>query len=468
MKVTNIIKGLIFSAIFFFLLNFIYNIFSWKDTAGAYCSSTETFYELEENIVDVLFLGSSHCYCSVNPSQLWEEYGMASFSMAISGQDLASSYYCMKEALKTQDLKVVCVDLYGCTFQGYAIEGNLYRNTLSRKLSKDSVEAVSNMVETGDKSDFVLKWPIIHTRYKELAREDFAEKLPPYLGYSAGFNTLPVTKQNFAKVEAKPFGEAEQDWIRKIIELAKGKNVSLVFFLAPYQMSLTAQEHLAYAKQMIGEYGVPIIDLVELSDAIGLDWEQDFVDSGHTNHYGATKVTKYLGEYLKTNYVLEDFRGDEAYVLWDEDLKARKHEVKNHELLQKADMKTYFEMLSTLEDYTVVISSTGEYLSGEANIDEYLQMVGSFHEFYDGSAVWILNNKETTQVIRDREYLDVQPLTYGELLISCSNGQTTVFVDRAAYKKTENGVNVMVYDNILGKVVDSVGFEAMYAYGMVR
>ena len=146
MKIKNAAKIVIFCILFLFLLNRIYDIFSWKDTAGDYYSSMDSFYDLEKDMVDVLFLGSSHVYCSVIPAQLWEDYGMASFNMAISGQDLASSYYSFKEALKTQDLDVVCVDLYGCVFHGYLIEGNLYRNTLSRKLSFTSIEAVNSIV----------------------------------------------------------------------------------------------------------------------------------------------------------------------------------------------------------------------------------------------------------------------------------------------------------------------------------
>ena len=111
MKIKNAAKIIVFCILFLFFLNRIYDIFSWKDTAGDYTSSMEVFYDLEDNIVDVLFLGSSHVYCSIIPAILWEDYGMASFNMAISGQDLAGSYYNFKEALKTQDLKVVCVDL---------------------------------------------------------------------------------------------------------------------------------------------------------------------------------------------------------------------------------------------------------------------------------------------------------------------------------------------------------------------
>lgn len=468
MKIKNTAKIFVFCALFLFLLNRIYDIFSWKDTAGNYTSSMEVFYDLDDNMVDVLFLGSSHCYCSVIPAQLWEDYGMASFNMAISGQDLAGSYYNLKEALKTQDLKVVCVDLYGCTFHGYLIEGNLYRNTLSRKLTPTYFEAVNSMVETDNKSDFYLRWPIIHTRYKELKKQDFVEERPAYLGYASGFVTNGVVKEEYAYVEPKPFGEEEQEWLLKIIELAQENDVELVFFLAPYQASLEAQEYYAYAKEMIAEYDIPVLDMVELSEAMGINWGRDFIDYGHTNHFGAQKVTDYLGKFLKVNYDLPDYRGDERYALWDLDLKTRQHEMINHQLNQTGDVQMYFEQLSQLEDYTIVVSTTGEYLSADTNVDEYLQMLGSFQEFYDGSKVWVFDNKQNTYISSGSEFLVNFPLAYGEMVISGTGGNTSVLVDRVAYQKTANGVNILVYDNLLGVVADYVGFEAAHSYLMIR
>jgi len=468
MKVKNTAKILIFCILFLFFLNRIYDVFSWKDTAGDYTSSMETFYSLEENVVDVLFLGSSHSYCSVIPAQLWQDYGMAGFSMAISGQDLASTYYNFVEALKTQDLKVVCVDLYGCTFSGYQVDGNIYRNTLSRKLSKTSVEAVNSIVKTDNKSDFILKWPIIHTRYKELKKQDFAKESPVYLGYKAEFVAQGTTKLLYANVEPKPFGEEEQRWLKKIIELAQESDTELVFSLAPYQIPLKEQEYIAYAKKMAAEYNIPVIDMVEMSDEIGLDWDKDMIDYGHTNYWGAQKVTACLGEYLKNHYELPDHRGDARYALWDLDLKTRQHEWSNYVLTGICDRQIYFEELSRLEDYTIVVSTTGEYISGEAEIESCLQMLGSFYEYGNGCNVWVFDNKENIYVSNTGDAIKNLPLTYGELLVSVNGSTTNVMVDRTAYQKTTDGVNVLVYDNILGIVVDSVGFEAMYAYGMTR
>ena len=339
---------------------------------------------------------------------------------------------------------------------------------LPRKLSLSSLEAVNHMVETDNKSDFILKWPIIHTRYKELKKQDFAKKSPVYLGYRAEFVAEGAAKLNFANVEPKPFRDQEQQWLKKIIDLARESGAEPVFVVAPYQIPLQEQEYIAYAKKMAEEYKVPVVDMVEVSEHIGLNWETDFIDYGHTNYWGAQKVTDYLGEYLKNHYELPDHRGDDRYALWDLDLKTRQHEWTNYVLSGICDRQIYFEELSRLEDYTIVVSTTGEYISGEAEIESCLQMLGGFHEYGNGSNVWVFDNKENIYVSNTGEAFKNLPLTYGELLVSVNGNTTNVMVDRTAYQKTTDGVNVLVYDNLLGIVVDSVGFEAMYAYGMTR
>ena len=41
-------------------------------------------------------------------------------------------------------------------------------------------------------------------------------------------------------------------------------------------------------------------------------------------------------------------------------------------------------------------------------------------------------------------------------------------VDKQNYQKVEQGINILVYDKILGEVVDWVGFSAPHAYGIAR
>ena len=71
-----------------------------------------SFYEMEENTLDVLCVGSSHSYHSIQPNLLWGNYGIPSYVLSSPGQSVPCSYYLLKEALKYQSPKVVLLETY--------------------------------------------------------------------------------------------------------------------------------------------------------------------------------------------------------------------------------------------------------------------------------------------------------------------------------------------------------------------
>ncbi len=470
MKIKRVAKIIIFCVIFLVLLNRIYTILSWKDTAGDYYSSVDSFYEVDNGLVDVLFFGSSHCYCSIDPSVLWNEHGIASFSLAISGQDFASTYYTFKEALKTQDPKVVCVDLYGANFHGYGVEGNLYRNTLPFKLSLNSYERIDNMVpEEDEKQAFWFRWPIFHTRYREVKMEDFQTDRPVYLGYCADYTSNPI--QDIVVYEGNetlPLHEDNEKWLRKIMELAQESGTELCFIVAPYVATELEQKQLKYVEVLAAERDIPVLSMIKLQDELGIDTKKDFNDWGHTNHYGAQKISNYVGDYLAGHYDLEDHRGDERYALWDENSKVRRHEEQKQQLKLTYNVGGYLDYISCIRDYIVVISTAGNHLSEDADIADSLQTVGVSEEFYGDGGIWIFEDRELVYKTGETNALHHMNLVDGDLLVSRAEGVNAVIVDKVHYQTVEDGINILVYDKVLGEVVDWVGFSAPHAYGIAR
>lgn len=470
MRVKRVARTILFCAVLLLSLNTVYRVLAWKDTAGEYYSSVDTFYGLEEDLIDVLFLGSSHCYCSIDNSRLWEDYGIASFSLAVSGQDLVSSYYTFAEALKTQKPDVVCLEMYGAVFQGYGNIGNLYRNTLPFRMSANSYAAVRALVKEDDPMDYFLKWPIVHTRYAELKREDFISDLPVYIGYHAEFNTQEIW-------EPAPYGgqtpaaiaEENEQYVRKLIELAQEEGIGVCLFVAPYAADDGAQSYYRYAEGIAQEYGVAFMNLTDPGEGLSLDLHSDFIDFAHTNYYGAQKVTSHLGEYLKTAYDLPDRRGDERYVLWDEDAIVRLHEVQNYEGFPRIyDLRAYLDYIGRVSGYTVFVCTEGEYLAENVELSMDLGMLGIGEEFWDGHHVWVFDDGELSYLSGEGDILHYADLTKGEYAVGGTSEKPTVHIDRENRLVVENGINIVVYDNLLGKTVDAVGFDAMQQYTAVR
>lgn len=464
----QVIKIIVFCLIGIMLLQRLGQIFSWKDTAGDYRSSVETFYGLDRNSVDVLFLGSSHCYCSVDVANLWENHGIAAYSLAISGQDLASSYYWLVEALKTQKPKVVFLESYSATTHGYAVQGNVYRNLLSYQPSLNFLQAVQSIAAEEEWKDFVLKWPILHTRYRELQREDFLRKRPVYMGYDAGFTARSVDLRNYTGKETMPIGEEEEEWLRRIMALAKEKDVQLCFFLAPVAEEEYRLKMHKYVQNLAESNGVAFLNFVQLQEELEIDPNTDFYDAAHLNDYGARKVTEYLGHYIKENYALEDKRGLPQYALWDENAKARQHEVKNAELGKIGNVGAYMRSLGSLEDYTIVFAASGDYYLEDSNLIERAGGQYWLEELIAEGGVGIYRNGEVVYSTTAAEGLVTDLAGLGEIAVNRRDRTDYIYVDGVCCSKTDNGINIVVYDNILGVVADAVAFPTELQYSPVR
>ena len=66
--------------------------------------------------IDTLFLGSSHCYRSVDPAQVDAALGTHSFNAGSSQQLPDGSYYILKEAAAQNPLKTVYLEMF---YTGY-------------------------------------------------------------------------------------------------------------------------------------------------------------------------------------------------------------------------------------------------------------------------------------------------------------------------------------------------------------
>jgi len=468
MRIKRTIQAIIFCIVFAVLFHYTYKVLSWKDTSGSYYSSMHSFYELEEDLVDVLFLGSSHCYCSVNNSLLWDEYGISSFSLSISGQDLASTYHCMVEGLKTQSPEVVMIEMYGAVFDGYAVEGNLYRNTIQYKFSENAYQAVDALVKDGQEGEYLLKWPIVHTRYAELEKGDF-QKLPTYIGYQSGFHTQAQAQiVPYEGDPAETMGENREYWLGRIIDYAEEQGINICFFVAPYPAPDYEQMFYKRAEVVAAEHSMPFINMIDLHEELELDRMTDFTDWMHTNRYGADKVTRYLGEYLKSNYQLENHYGDDRYRLWDEDLEARQHEMINQQLRTTGDVKEYLKGIGELDGYTVVVAASGEYLWDGINLKPSLRNAGISDVFFESAGTWVFRNQEILYMSADAESFYHLDLQQDDLTISSSQGKKSIILARGNHCLVENGINIVVYDNVLGQLVDAVGFQAMNEYAVIR
>ncbi len=463
-------KGIRFIAFILILIMAVtgtYRVLSWKDTSGDYLSSTQQLYATEDNLMDVIFVGSSHVYCGINPSYLWDEYGISAFDMAISGQDKDSSYHTIKEALKTQSPQVVCVDLYGLLFEKHAILGNEYRNMLSMEMSENSIKLVQNYVDEKEaQMDYILRWPIVHTRYRELTKYDFIQYAPSIYGrgyapnYTVGISYYPQGAVECT--ESEPLSESNKEWLDKLIQLSEENNFKLVMFLAPMYLEPAQQKILNGAYEYLSEHGIDTLDFNMLAMQIGLDYDTDFCDSVHLNRTGSDKLTAYFGEYLVNHNQLADHRGDEAYYLWDECSKWVAHLDFAQELKQETDWKKFTEKVAEYnEDMTVIVSLDGTYQDSTLGLQAVTDIFGIPESEYYIGGKWIFKNGECVYYMDPGEgNVYGMDLSAGNVLwMENDPGKLSqVQINGEPMGCAFNGLTIVVYDNITHQVVDKRGF----------
>ena len=78
--------------------------------------------------------------------------------------------------------------------------------------------------------------------------------------------------------------------------------------------------------QAVADYAsdrnIPFIDfnMKDMMTKTGFDWLTDSRDGGnHLNYSGAKKISTWLGNYLGSQYQLEDHRKDSRYQRWQQD-----------------------------------------------------------------------------------------------------------------------------------------------------
>lgn len=69
------------------------------------------FYAEDKNSIDVLVVGSSNAFCTIDPLVLYEEEGIAAYDFCSSSQPMNLSLLYVKEAFKKQTPKVVALEV---------------------------------------------------------------------------------------------------------------------------------------------------------------------------------------------------------------------------------------------------------------------------------------------------------------------------------------------------------------------
>ena len=120
----------------------------------------------------------------------------------------------------------------------------------------------------------------------------------------------------------------ELKYFEKIADLCKENSIELISVEFP-SIQTWNNSKKEKVEQIAKDNNVRFLDLHDVLDEIGIDWSKDTGDEGyHLNISGAEKISDYLGKFLSENYEFENYKNEEVYKSWEEEL-VKYNEYKN-------------------------------------------------------------------------------------------------------------------------------------------
>ncbi len=286
-------------------------------------TQTIEFYAQDRNTIDLLVLGSSHAGMNMDAGSFWNERGISAFVLWGSIQPFWNSYYMLKEALKTQQPKVVMLEVFAAYFPfEYSDDERKVVNTAGMKPSWNKMQAVMASTERSDRLNLFFGYSSYHDRYKELTANDFK-----YFPWSPGLKNQKGTDIRVGEGDANIedcsdvtevwtlYPKAEE-YLRKIIECCEEENIELVLFATPVTNRRGTQPAYNRVQEIADEYGIRFYNTNLMDEQTGYGNDCVWSDSNHLNTKGARLISSWFAREIDDLYGLPDHRGDERYESW--------------------------------------------------------------------------------------------------------------------------------------------------------
>lgn len=406
------------------------------------------FYAEKKNDIDLIVIGSSNSFCTVDPLVLYEEYGIAAYDFGSSSQPMNISALYLREALKTQKPRVVALEINMMTSDGISSRGEpgLRWGFTNIPLSADKLKCIYQSVGEVNAEYFTYVFPVFryHSRWKELSRTDYTYFYQDKTNYTKGYlETQAVSEETINLTDYNFEGEAwiaEENvaYLDEIAQLCRQNNAQLLLFKSPreswHRYETEAVRALADAR------GLKFVDFNELySDGkIELDMAADFRDSQHLNDSGARKVTSYLGRFIKENYELPDRRNEAEPNSWDAACTYRQRKGWQ-EYMAAPTARECIELLQDDKDYVLIVTDA---------------------ENGGGVRQWVYQDcKVALDLIWQEDGIRHMKIGESELVLSKLSTLHQILIDGVEQYQAGTRWNIIVYDKVLGTVTANLTFD---------
>jgi hypothetical protein len=442
------------------------------------------------NTIDVFAIGPSTTLCGFASPEMFESYGITAYNFGTSNQPTIGSSALFIEALKRQSPKVLVLDMEPLVRP--AIDEASYRKVvdlLPLSLSKlRSVYERSMMEGSNSLLSYLLPSQKYHTNWKSFSRYSFnnvpeSEMIPYLLGhYTVSTREANVTFTLYNETD----GDAKADYnaqnyecMERILELCESRGISVLLVAYPMTSTHWTEAKHNASQAFADEHGLSFLDfnVKDVFENAGLIFPDDIRNGTHVNTFGAIKCTQYLyNNYIISMVDLTDRRTDPSYIYMNQVSYLYRHWVSALHLQIEKDFSAHLsDLFSGINnnDYTLFISVRDE-ASGKMG-DALKAMFATcgfttdFTDKYRHSFIGVMEGGRVKfeQVGGDK----AEKLAYSGV----TRDGTTFSIESAGYEagnasvitlnggsnrsKNQRGFNVVVYDNVTHRVIDTVNWD---------
>lgn len=329
------------------------------------------YYEQEEPF-DVLFLGTSHVHSGVNPMDLYEQNGIASYVLASPTCRMASAYWTLRSALDYETPKLVVLD---CAYMYYDEKvtntSSVHRIFDEMPLGPTKIAALLDLFEGDWKQIYELIFPffVYHGRWDELTEKDLRRDNAAYrMGYSPALGVVDKdVKLEFPSDGFVPYENISTTYLRMITQECKQNGIELLLMFIPFEGNEKTRNDALYVRHYAQENCLNYLGPEQLSDIFDkqADYFDNLGDNCHLNISGAHKLSLFLGNYIADHYSIPDRRTDADYGFlreWYSDYR----EDKAGMLTQSKSLLNYLLLLSDRNlDFLIQIHNSNYQLDGK-------------------------------------------------------------------------------------------------------
>lgn len=305
-----------------------------KNTINAFTKQRfDDFYALDDNSLDMVFVGSSHSYCTFDPELIKKYTSLSSFQMGTPLQHPDTTYFELREILKTQHPQYVVMEVYWDMLDdNFELKqaDSFFEVLKDDKLKK---EYIKDVFPLSDKVKYALSPIRFQQDYFAYAANEMQKEIEKKYGVTKKAGEVQEGEEHYAdrgyvlstqKMLKSEYNETNQfksldgkDWkmaksqkkyLEKIISLCNKENIKLVFVTAPIaDVSMGYIKNYENINKTISDFadnnGIPYLDFNMANKQEELFSNDNFRDDAHLNHSGVEIADKYFSKWFENNCI---------------------------------------------------------------------------------------------------------------------------------------------------------------------